>query len=75
MKERREELGVQEDLGSFDIKAKAREDAKAKAEQLVQVDFEDGHTQARETESLACLQVVRFDEKVCRFFISWHRPV
>ncbi|CAM9972186.1 unnamed protein product, partial [Ectocarpus fasciculatus] len=49
MKERREELGVQEDLGSFDIKAKAREDAKAKAEQLVEVDFEDGHTQARET--------------------------
>lgn len=47
MKERREELGVQEDLESFDIKAKAREEAKAKADDLVQVDFEDGHTQAR----------------------------
>ena len=46
MKERREELGVQEDLESFDIKAKAREEAKAKADDLVQVDFEDGHTQA-----------------------------
>ncbi|CAM9802449.1 unnamed protein product [Ectocarpus sp. 4 AP-2014] len=55
MKERREELGVHEDLGSFDIKAKARENAKAKAEQLVQVDFEDGHTQARETRESACL--------------------
>lgn len=46
LKERREELGVQEDLESFDIKAKAREEAKAKADELVQVDFEDGHTQA-----------------------------
>lgn len=45
-KERREELGVQEDLDSFDIKARAREEAKAKADELVQVDFEDGHTQA-----------------------------
>eukprot|EP00903_Cladosiphon_okamuranus_P006752 g6587.t1 len=46
MKERREELGVQEDLESFDIKAKAREEAKAKVDDLVQVDFDDGHTQA-----------------------------
>lgn len=38
---------MQEDLESFDIKAKAREEAKAKADQQVQVDFEDGHTQAR----------------------------
>ena len=44
-KERREELGVQEDLDSFDIKARAREEAKAKAEEQVRVDFEDGHTQ------------------------------
>lgn len=48
MKERREELGVQEDLDSFNIKAKAREEAKAKADELVEVDFEDGHTQASE---------------------------
>lgn len=54
MKERREELGVQEDLESFDIKAKAREEAKAKADELVQVDFEDGHTQARLLRSVTC---------------------
>ncbi|CAN0486656.1 unnamed protein product [Ectocarpus sp. 12 AP-2014] len=58
MKERREELGVQEDLGSFDIKAKARENAKAKAEQLVEVDFEDGHTQAMFGDTVTVTTVV-----------------
>lgn len=46
LKERREELGVKEDLEEFDIKAKAREEAKAKAGDLIRVDFEDVHTQA-----------------------------
>lgn len=46
LKEKREELGVEEDLHSFDIKARTREETKAKAEEQVQVDFEDGYTQA-----------------------------
>eukprot|EP00752_Nemacystus_decipiens_P004586 g4186.t1 len=58
MKERREELGVQEDLESFDIKAKAREEAKAKADELVQVDFEDGHTQAMFGDTVTVTTVV-----------------
>lgn len=37
---------MKEDLESFDIKAKSREEAKAKADQKLEIDFEDGHTQA-----------------------------
>ncbi|CAN0001939.1 unnamed protein product [Discosporangium mesarthrocarpum] len=43
-KERREELGVQEDLSAFDIKAQKRAGAKVRPEDLVRVDFDDGHT-------------------------------
>lgn len=56
MKERREELGVKENLEEFDIKAKAREQAKARANELVSVDFEDTHTQASlAVASAACI--------------------
>lgn len=49
---------MQEDLDSFDIKAKARRDAKAKTEEQVQVNFEDGHTQAMFGDTVTVTTVV-----------------
>lgn len=56
-------------MESFDIKAKAREEAKAKADEKFEVDFEDGYTQASCNRPPILLQVHVF----CAVLVDEHR--